>query len=249
MEGFHSERLPESHDKLGRSFSDSPRECEVGQFKATPTGNRAPASLLPALNSMLRTTTETGDIGQFSIKPPRLPQRLNSPRTAGGSHPGSTHSRSQHELALINRPPMIDDRKCLPSYARDATSEVVSMYETASQKSAGNPRLLEDPDYRSYSMTQASYTSYTLSNHRSYASLRSQPELSLVQRPRSPFPYPARLKRPGFQPSSPILANREADYNIEVERTPNVGILEPMDEVYRYLTFMLNMLKLEAKFL
>lgn len=80
------------------------------------------------------------------------------------------------------------------------------MYETASQKSAS--RLFNDPDYRSYSMTQTSYSAYTLSNHRSYASLRSQQDGSgHLQRPRSPFAYPARLRRPGFRPSSPALTD------------------------------------------
>jgi hypothetical protein len=48
----------------------------------------------------------------------------------------------------------------------------------------------------------------------------------LVQRPRSPFPYPARLKRPGFRPSSPVLADGGGvDYSrrAEIERTPNVS--------------------------
>ncbi|PBP24693.1 hypothetical protein BUE80_DR004449 [Diplocarpon rosae] len=76
-------------------------------------------------------------------------------------------------------------------------------------------------------MTQTSYSSYTLSNHRSYASLRSQADGSNpVQRPRSPFAYPARLKRPGFRPSSPALTDGGLiDYSrrAEIERIPQHG--------------------------
>jgi hypothetical protein len=188
--------------------------------------NRSPASMSKALESMLKTTTETGDIGMFSIKPSRVPQSMNTPRRIGGTYndSGSQKPREAFQPYGIST---VDDRQRLPSYARDATSEVVSMYETASQKSAS--RVFEDPDYRSYSMTQTSYSAYTLSNHRSYASLRSQPDGSgLLQRPRSPFAYPTRLKRPGFRPSSPALTDGGGvDYSrrAEIERLPYVSLL------------------------
>ena len=50
-------------------------------------------------------------------------------------------------------------------------------------------------DQRMFSMS--SLVSYSLSNHRSYGNLR----------PRSPFAYPTRLKRPGYRPSSPALTD------------------------------------------
>jgi hypothetical protein len=188
--------------------------------------NRSPASMSKALESMLKTTTETGDIGMFSIKPSRVPQSMNTPRRIGGTYSDSEPQKPRQAFQPYGVP-TVDDRRRLPSYTRDATSEVVSMYETASQKSAS--RVFDDPDYRSYSMTQTSYSAYTLSNHRSYASLRSQPDGSgLLQRPRSPFAYPTRLKRPGFRPSSPALTDGGGiDYSrrAEIERLPYVSIL------------------------
>lgn len=170
------------------------------------------------LESMLKTTTETGEEGLFAIKPPRVP---HSPRRIGGAYRDSPLHKPKgaqpYEGALV------DDRRRLPSYARDASSEVISMYETASQKSAN--RGFDDPDYRSYSMTQT-YSTYSLSNHRSYASLRSHPESTVLQRPRSPFAYPSRLKRPGFRPSSPALTDGGGiDYSkrAEIERLPYVS--------------------------
>lgn len=188
--------------------------------------NRAPSSLPKAFESMLKTTTETGEIGLFSIKPSRVPPPLNTPRKIGGSYNENGQQKPQQSLRLCNGPVMADDRKRLPSYTRDASSEVISMYETASQKSSISSRIFEDPDYRSYSMTQTSYSSYTLSNHKSYASLRSQPEGNLLQRPRSPFAYPTRLKRPGFRPSSPALTDGGGiDYSrrAEIDRIPHVS--------------------------
>lgn len=189
-----------------------------------PDENRSPANFSRACESMLKTTTETGDIGMFSIKPLRLPQSLGTPRRlAAGYNPEIGHQKPRQNFQPYGVP-VVDDRRRLPSYARDAASEVISMYESASQKSAS--RVFDEPDYRSYSMTQTSYSSYTLSNHRSYNSLRSQADANTqVQRPRSPFAYPARLKRPGFRPSSPALTDGGiVDYSrrAEIERIPQV---------------------------
>lgn len=184
--------------------------------------NRPPA-LSRAFESMLKTTTETGEIGLFSIKPSRVPQPINIPRRTRGAYTESPSYRPRNFQPY--GPTGIDDRRRLPSYTRDASSEVISMYETASQKSASRV-LDEPPDHRSYSMTQT-YSSYSLSNHRSYASLRSQPEGNvLLQRPMSPFAYPTRLKRPGFRPSSPALTDGgEIDYSrrAEIDRIPYVS--------------------------
>ena len=187
--------------------------------------NKNPPELPKGFESMLRTTTETGDIGLFSIKSPRVSQIPTTPRRVSGKHHGNVIQKPPKAFQPYGVP-SVDDRKRLPSYARDASSEVISMYETASQKSAS--RVFEDPDYRSYSMTQtSSFSSYTLSNHKSYASLRSQPDGNmLVQRPRSPFAYPTRLKRPGFRPSSPALTDGGGvDYSrrAEIDRISHVS--------------------------
>jgi len=189
--------------------------------------NRPPPAISKALSSMLKTTTETGDIGMFSIKPPRVPHAPGSPRRVNGLY---RDNRPQNAQRPPNFEPyggnagVIDDRRRLPSYSRDVTSEVVSLYETASQKSVN--RVYDDPDYRSYSMNQT-YSQYALTNHRSYSSLRSQPDGgSQGQRPRSPFAYPARLKRHGFRPSSPALTDGGlVDYSrrAEIERGPHVS--------------------------
>ncbi|KAF4628907.1 hypothetical protein G7Y89_g9246 [Cudoniella acicularis] len=182
-----------------------------------PEENRPPATIPKAFESMLKTTTETGDIGMFSIKPSRVPPPVNSPRRLA-TYSDNNITKPQQVFQPYGVP-SVDDRRRLPSYSRDPASELISMYQTPSQKSS---RVFDDPDYRSFSMTQTS--SYTLSNHRSYTSLRSQPEGNgLLQRPRSPFAYPTRLKRPGFRPSSPALTDGGGvDYRrrAEIDRTP-----------------------------
>jgi hypothetical protein len=181
---------------------------------------RSSVSIPKAFEGMLKTTTETGDIGMFSIKPSRVPPSGNTPRRITNYNEQALQRPHQSYQSYG----IADDRRRLPSYARDTTSELISMYETPSQKSS---RVFDDSDYRSFSMTQTS--AYTLSNHRSYTSLRSQPEGNgLLQRPRSPFAYPTRLKRPGFRPSSPALTDGGAvDYRrrAEIDRMTYVRVL------------------------
>ena len=191
--------------------------------------SRSPANLPKAFESMLKTTTETGDIGMFSIKPSRVPPPVNSPRRLGNYNENGPLKQPQQVFQPYGVP-SVDDRRRLPSYARDPASELISMYETPSQKSS---RVFDDTvDYRSYSMNHTTHTSYTLSNHRSYTSLRSQPnggggsDAGLLQRPRSPFAYPTRLRRPGFRPSSPALTDGGGvDYRrrAEIDRLPYVS--------------------------
>jgi hypothetical protein len=229
---------------MSDTFSSRPRPglgrelLQNGNNARKPDENRSASTLPKAFESMLKTTTETGDIGMFSIKPSRVPQSSSTPRRPVGNFNDNGLQRPKPAFQPYGVP-IVDDRRRLPSYARDAASDVLSMYETASQKSAN--RIFEEPDYRSYSLTQTSYSSYTLSNHRSYTSLRGQPErnagapngaVGLLQRPRSPFAYPTRLKRPGFRPSSPALTDGGlVDYSrrAEIERYPYVSTVICVD--------------------
>ncbi|KAI1142970.1 hypothetical protein F5Y05DRAFT_420818 [Hypoxylon sp. FL0543] len=174
--------------------------------------------LLPspgALESMLKTTTETGDIGIFSIRPvPISPQRKNTLSGIGQQYlsPRSSMNELHH-----------GNNATKPSSYRDTTSEIISMYGSESHKSATStltPTSSEEVGQRSYSMT--TYGSRHLSHHRSTTTLQSQLSGGTLQRPRSPFPYPTRLKRPGVRPASPALTEGgRIDYSrmVEIDRT------------------------------
>jgi hypothetical protein len=180
---------------------------------------------------MLKNTTETGDIGLFSIKPARFPNPglgAGSPRRSPNKYNGYRPPPMPQDFRLRPTPPRIDDRHRLPSYSRGRSSDATSLYESRSMSTRSDllSRDSTPPDHRSYSMTQASQPSYSLSNNRSYTSLRNQIDQNLIPRPRSPFPYPARLKRPGFRASSPVLGNGGSiDYSrrTEIERPPQVS--------------------------
>ncbi|KAI2467230.1 hypothetical protein F4781DRAFT_322418 [Annulohypoxylon bovei var. microspora] len=174
--------------------------------------------LLPspgALESMLKTTTETGDIGIFSIKPvPPSPQRRDTLSELSQQHPSPRPSIEDIHRRHNGKNP--------PSY-RDTTSEIISMYGSESHKSATStltPTSSEEIGLRSYSMTTCG--SRHLSHHRSTTTLQSQTSGGPLQRPRSPFPYPTRLKRPGVRPASPALTESgRVDYSrmVEIDRS------------------------------
>ncbi|KAI2618900.1 hypothetical protein GGR54DRAFT_148415 [Hypoxylon sp. NC1633] len=187
--------------------------------------------LLPspgALESMLKTTTETGDIGIFSIKPvPPSPQRRDNLSEIGQSHPSPCPSTDEQRGQNNGKK---------PSSSRDTTSEIISMYGSDSQKSATStltPTSPGDIGQRSYSMTTCG--SRHLSHHKSTATLQSHTSSGQLQRPRSPFPYPTRLKRPGIRPASPALTeNGRVDYSrmVEIDRISYRTIHGPFKPSY-----------------
>lgn len=175
-------------------------------------------------DGMLRKTTETGNIGLFSIDTGR-PTALR-PRASLGDlrQPHRPFSRNS------DRPPGHDDRKRLPSY-RDSTSEIISMYGSDNQSSSKSVSGTLSPPWddsgqRSYSMTTCGSKSYALSRNIDF---RPAHDFQAgTQRPRSPYPYPTRLPRPGIRPSSPALTeNGIVDYSrmVEINRIPQVCAL------------------------
>lgn len=170
-----------------------------------------------ALESMLKTTTETGDIGIFSIRPMTSPQRRSAFTNIGP--PQIRPRRSVDEVYGHYH------RSRLPGN-RDTTSEILSMYTSDSQRSLASnfsPTSTRDLGPRSLSMTTCG--SRYLPHHSSTTTLQSQASQasgsSLLQRPRSPFPYPTRLKRPGVRPASPALTDTgHVDYRrmVEIDR-------------------------------
>ncbi|PON21000.1 hypothetical protein TGAM01_v210180 [Trichoderma gamsii] len=179
------------------------------------------------LESMLKTTTETGDIGIFSIRPNSSSAPFDRPHRPR-SHPRDVDlllpaRSSGYDENYYYRS---DDHKRMRPY-RDTTSEIISLYGSESQHtllSSVSPVSLED-DPRSYSMTTTS--SKRIPSQKSTGTLQSQSSGGGFQRPRSPFPYPTRLKRPGVRPASPALReNGDIDYSrmVELERFSQVGL-------------------------
>ena len=181
------------------------------------------------LESMLKTTTETGDIRVFSIQ-----SQAGSPR-----YHHLSRSRSETETSDVAFAPARcyqmsepryyrdEQKRALRSY-RDTTSEIISLYGYDQQPfhlRPGSP-MVDDNSPRSYSITTCS--SRHLPSQKSSGTLQSQSSGSGsgLHRSRSPFPYPTRLKRPGVTSASPALAqNGCVDYSkmIEFDQVSQVG--------------------------
>ncbi|KAI0890407.1 uncharacterized protein GGS22DRAFT_183752 [Annulohypoxylon maeteangense] len=234
MDPYRLPRHSSSHGTLRSSYSQGrpPHGPPPGRPLHKPLRSVNENSvLLPspgALESMLKTTTETGDIGIFSIKPvPPSPKRRDT--LSELSQQRLSPRPSIEELHRRN------NGKHLPSY-RDTTSEIISMYGSESHKSATStltPTSSEEIGLRSYSMTTCG--SRHLSHHRSTTTLQSQASGGPLQRPRSPFPYPTRLKRPGVRPASPALTeNGRIDYSrmVEIDRSSYRTVHGPYRPAY-----------------
>ncbi|KAK5990443.1 hypothetical protein PT974_08711 [Cladobotryum mycophilum] len=225
MDGPQLRQRPASNTSLNSTYRAHGRPINYSNHR--PTSHRRPlrsvnenVDLLRSpgpLESMLKTTTETGDIGIFSIKPRSTstaamylqPSRSRS-HFGDSGHLPIPRARGYEDNYFY------DDHKRLRSN-RDTTSEILSLYGSESQQTmltSVSPSL--DDGLRSYSLTTTS--SKHIPSHKSSGTLQSQSSSGGFQRPRSPFPYPTRLKRPGVRPASPALAeNGDVDYSRMVE--------------------------------
>lgn len=174
--------------------------------KASSSSSMAPRGI----QSMLRTTTETGDIGQFSVRPSRLPRtasRLAMARPRSGSfdssfaglrYPHSTPQqgrtrrqgpRQMRSFTNLPRPDTI--RSNLTSYSQDPRSRM--------RGSRPYPHGLE-------SMASPSMGSRSLYSHRSLMTLRSQRDYRSMHS-NSPGGPAAHMRRPGQRAPSPAFSD------------------------------------------
>lgn len=172
------------------------------------------------LESMLKTTTETGDLGIYSINSGLPANTSRPPRTRVGHKRARRPARPYYDE--VKDGPIRDDRRSLPSY-RDTTSEIISLY--------GSPGVPHPRSFSPASEGQRTHSLTTCSSRRvpsfkSSGTFHSQQSNNGHQRPRSPFPYPTRLRRPGVRPSSPAVTdNGLIDHRrmVEIDRPSHVS--------------------------
>ncbi|KAF2122122.1 hypothetical protein BDV96DRAFT_627273 [Lophiotrema nucula] len=164
--------------------------------------------------SMLRTSTELGSVGGLAYDPssqmPNVPRGV--PRRTGASSRMSTASSqstaskraSSHQARLSTSS---GARRSLtnsvPQYVPDTLSPTI-MNLPGSSPLIPRSRSSRNIEGRSFSMTHTSTPSFALSSNRSFASLRTHEH---SHRPRSPYHYPTRLRRPSYRPVSPALSD------------------------------------------
>lgn len=178
------------------------------------------------LASMLKTTTETGDIRAFSIQASNLPPKYHqSPSSRPRFNHGDADFAAKLASVQLDNYYGPENGRRLRNY-RDTASEIISLYGYDNQAyfSRANSPMLEDNSPRSYSIRTCS--SRKMSSQKSSGTLHSHSSGSGLQRPRSPFPYPTRLKRPGVRPASPAMAESGyIDYSkmVELDRVSQVS--------------------------
>ena len=212
--------LPNNHP--AKNGNEQPQDDLYNARSRTRNGNENSDILKnpSSIQSMLRNTTETGNVGQFSIKPSRLPPSLPRPSKARATpskqrQPGAYYNR--HEESNLPHTPL--------QFRQDATTFNGSGFQDQiSKPNRGPTRSPSIEDYRSYSTTKSSYASHGLTTHHpnsngGYGGPGGPHQL----RPRSPFAYPTRLKRPGYRPSSPALSeiNKQSRSQTSLYRRPS----------------------------
>ena len=147
-----------------------------------------------SVHSMLRNTTETGDIGIFSIKPPRTPDPTEPALETSPNHflyhelDIPKHQIDQlhdHQSPLLRQWQGDKGRLASLRSHKGVDSSVVSRHQSKSQQSNRFQRDIIKVNIQD--------SSYSHSN--------------TGLRPQSPFAHPTRLKRPGHRPFSPALTD------------------------------------------
>ncbi|KAL8940536.1 MAG: hypothetical protein Q9216_002753 [Gyalolechia sp. 2 TL-2023] len=186
-----------------------PGKAKQTSFNGTSItfGKRQPPSSLPesnatslptasAIQSMLKNTTELGDAGQFAAKSTKIPRYKTNPtiHTREKKHyqPRRPYATHAEEHRILQR----------HYYSNQNDPREHSLRDNHSSRTNGRHSLISDSqDQRSDSITQSSNTSRRVSVHPSLLNIR--PYGRVGPRPRSPYAYPSRLRRPGYRPSSP----------------------------------------------
>lgn len=198
--------------------------------------------------SMLKTTTDTGDIGSLSFNSSRLPTMPRATHQKKGHNPRLSGSNHHYAPSQASRVSSSREWDSMSNQRRGSLTSMQSMPPSLPPVHLGKgPTHMPPPpaenarDSRSFSLTSAPQAQ-SLPRHRSAASLKSQgheqknprfqpypgqgPPLMRDNRP--PFVYPTRLKRPGYRSVSPALSDTYAQAPPPLPPGPPMGRRMPM---------------------
>jgi len=199
--------IPQNHIRRnGQPSQSSVTLRESKLHSGSPNGDKNAEILRKpsSIQSMLRNTTETGDVGQFSIKPPRV--TTSSPRLSPGSNKTRvTPSKHRHPVPYYNGHPGHNGQHGPGSPRQGSIASNGSGFH--SQGRHGSHRMPSFEDYPPYVMTQGAYNNNDLNGRHPYTNGHDRSRAAVHNnRPHPPFAYPTRLKRPGYRPSSPAFS-------------------------------------------
>lgn len=176
----------------------------------------------PGVMSMLKASTEL-DTGSLMMPGSRFsaPKRDSNRQSGTLSRLSAGSSRSQQSRPISGQhghhawPSISSGGRRMSMTSNYSNIAAAQHYLDTFPPSLGNlsdPATLPPPapffrenGTRSYSLSNTSHRPGGLANYRSASSLRSHEP---YPRPRSPYRYPTRLKRPGYRPASPAMSDR-----------------------------------------
>ena len=220
--------IPATDIRRNASLTQPPSRY-TSELEAAPiSGKRSMEET--AIQSMLRVNTETGDIGRFSVRASRIPRPgSRRPRRKSGSFDSTLTTRSQ------SRPPTVRSIEHQPyKYTRSRPSfSGLSRQDTvaSSQTSHHNRRRPRVRGQRSLGLeglaSPPPVLSHGFQSHRSLVTLRSQTD-GASHGSQSPFPYPARLRRPSYRAASPAFSDAQYAPYSSGSADPRAGSVGPM---------------------
>lgn len=146
-----------------------------------------------SIKAMLKNSTEVGDAVHFSPKHAYKP----SSNLKGGLRTDAPVISSPSNILRFERHP----RQLSNNNAGAMPTPMPPHARHRSRKNEPEDGTVEE--YRSWSMTQKSYVTQTFNRHPNQTVMYQSRGVGPTGRPRSPYAYPTRLKRPGYRPSSP----------------------------------------------
>ncbi len=162
-----------------------------------------------AVQSMLRTTTELGDMGQFAVRPSRMPRsgsRLQTSKRRTGSFDDSFASQPRVQGSPRRRPRRQQGPRTVPSSSalsgRDTVySAHASLHSGLRSKRAGHRHRSQGHK----GPNGLGIPSHPLHTHRSMVTLRSQRTFHSLHSG-SPMLRPGQRPPPGYRASSPAFS-------------------------------------------
>jgi hypothetical protein len=150
---------------------------------------RSPKKVKPdAVSSMLRTSTETGDIGQFSVRPSRIPRSAS--RLPPRNRPGTLTAPAASSRTSARRPvPRYDSRRLprpVPSYSALSRQDTVRSSLTSYHS---------DPRTRCRTTPRGPYGTDRRASPANVPGLYSHPSFMTLR------------TRPGYRPGSPAYSD------------------------------------------
>ncbi|KAL9072945.1 MAG: hypothetical protein Q9157_004917 [Trypethelium eluteriae] len=180
----------------------------------------------PGVMSMLRASTEVGDLGSITSPSARMPtvprpahRRSGTQRSAGSSINSTSASQTSRSYRSVNPHPQ-GMLRGPPRGLHPAPLFFSSPSRQHIPRGLPMPPRVAGGEIRSYSMTNTSRPLHGLPTQRSLTSLRSQgpPDRSMNLSPQSVYKYPVRVRRSHQRTDSPTFSDVSGHYAYAANR-------------------------------